>query len=209
MASSGIILFGGTFDPPHRAHAALPPLAAEALGCDRLIYIPAAINPLKTDAPPASALHRLAMLEIATADISIASISTVELERDGPSYFVDTAAHFRERTPAGTPLRFLIGSDQAASFHRWKDWRRILELAEPAVMIRPPVDRDAMLRAIEDSPAASLHEFWDAHLLKLPLIDTSSTDVRRLLERGDVPGELLDPRVAAYIEAHDLYRTSA
>ena len=80
-----ILIFGGTFDPPHLAHTALPPLVARRLDCKRILYIPAAANPLKTDAPPTAVEHRLAMLRLALADVPDAEISTIELDRPGPS----------------------------------------------------------------------------------------------------------------------------
>ena len=85
-----ILVFGGTFDPPHIAHASLPELAARQLGCDQIIYVPAAINPLKQDHPPTAKEHRLAMLLLAISNIHNAKISTIELDRKGPSYTIDT-----------------------------------------------------------------------------------------------------------------------
>ena len=85
-----ILVFGGTFDPPHLAHAILPAQAARQSNCDVILYVPAAINPLKSQHPVASNQDRLAMLLLATADVPGARISTVELDRPGPSYMIDT-----------------------------------------------------------------------------------------------------------------------
>ena len=71
-----------------------------------------------------------------------AQVSTIELDRPGPSYTVDTLEHLRKAV-GDTELRLLVGSDQAVSFQQWKDWPRILELASPVVMLRPPLDAEA------------------------------------------------------------------
>jgi nicotinate (nicotinamide) nucleotide adenylyltransferase len=162
-----VLVFGGTFDPPHLAHAQLPMLAAAQLGCDEILYVPAAINPLKsgTKLKPAPPEHRLAMLLLAVADVPGAKISTIELDRKGKSYTIDTlrALHkqqgnsvgsspsprLRARPPAPSPapiFHLLIGADQALDFHRWKNWQEIIELATPAVMLRPPWSRRTHLR---------------------------------------------------------------
>jgi nicotinate-nucleotide adenylyltransferase len=137
-----VLIFGGTFDPPHRAHVELPPRIAQQLGCDRLLYVPAALNPLKVDSPPTDSSHRLEMLRRAVVDVPNAEICTIELERKGPSYTVDTLEELRRRLGEDVEMRLLIGGDQALEFHRWKDWKRIIELAEPVVMLRPPWNRE-------------------------------------------------------------------
>ncbi len=207
MADSapGILIFGGTFDPPHLAHTRLPPVAARRLGCDRVIYVPAALNPLKTDTPPTPATHRLAMLRLATRDVEHAEIDTLELDRAGPSFTVDTLTIMRERFGAERRLHRLIGADAAISFERWKDWRRILELAEPAVMPRPPWPREALEREFCASFDDELAEFWIAHLIDVPYLDASATEVRTRMDAGADLRGLVDDQVAEYIRKHNLY----
>src|SRR5687767_7658800 len=106
-----VLVFGGTFDPPHLAHSRLPALAAQQLGCDEILYVPAAINPLKQDALPTSKEHRLAMLLLAIADVPGAKISTTELERNGPSYTIDTLKELRRKHNDATSFSLLIGCD--------------------------------------------------------------------------------------------------
>lgn len=201
-----VLIYGGTFDPPHRAHLELPELARQAVHADAIIYVPAATSPFKTDAPPTEASHRLAMLELALANLKHAAISTVEIDRateNEPSYTIDTLRMMRDRLGAGVELRLLIGSDQLRSFDHWKDWRRIIELAEPAVMIRPPDTRDEVLAALPpDFPRSK----WESRILDLPLIDQSATDVRERLEKGRKVGDAIPENVKAYIAEHNLYR---
>lgn len=199
------LVFGGTFDPPHTAHTTLPPLVAARLGCAGIIYIPAAANPLKTDLAVTPAHHRLAMLELAVADVPGAAISTVELERPGPSYMVDTLESLHRELVPGAELILLIGSDQAIAFHQWKDWARIIELATPAVMVRPPLHKASFRRQLEDRYDPDEVERWMGYAVAVPQLDVGATTVRTLLASGgDVRG-LLQPTVLAYIREHGLY----
>jgi nicotinate-nucleotide adenylyltransferase len=210
-----VLIFGGTFDPPHRAHVELPQIAARELGCDRIIYVPTAINPLKAEPgtpPPTPAEHRLAMLGLALDGMPNVEISTVELDRPPPSYTIDTlralVAPASDARPAAAAF-LLIGADQALDFHRWKDWQEILRLATPAVMLRPPwtpaTYRVALLARYSDAEAAR----WErATLTTLPAIDISATDLRERLVAGRPVGGLVDPAVEAYIRALGLYGTT-
>jgi nicotinate-nucleotide adenylyltransferase len=200
-----ILLFGGTFDPPHRAHVQLPALVARQLGCGRIIYIPAAQSPLKSQTPLTAAEHRLAMLELAIADMPDAEISTIELDRGGPSYFIDTLRALRREIGEEVNLRFLIGADQALEFHHWKDWPDILNLATPAIMLRPPWTRETLREALrcqyDDDEAAR----WLGWLVDAPRLEISATDIRHRLGQGESIEDLLDPLVIGYIRTHRLY----
>jgi len=199
------LVFGGTFDPPHTAHTTLPPLVAARLGCDRIIYIPAAANPLKRDLDVTPAQHRLAMLELAVADVPGARISTIELDRPGPSYMVDTLELLHLKADDETGFVLLIGSDQAMAFHEWKDWTRIIELATPAVMVRPPLDPASFRRQLAEHYDPDEVERWLGYAVAVPQLDVGATTVReRLAAGGDVRG-LLQPDVLAYARQHGLY----
>ncbi|MCP3904161.1 MAG: nicotinate (nicotinamide) nucleotide adenylyltransferase [Planctomycetes bacterium] len=199
------LIFGGTFDPPHRAHVELPALVAETLGCDRIIYIPAATNPLKRDDPPTDAEHRLAMLRLALRERPRTVVSTIELERGGVSYFVDTLHSLCSDVGSDVELRFLIGADQALQFGRWKDAGEILRLATPAVMLRPPWTDASFRAALAGAHGEDEADRWMAWTVPAPLIDVSATELRDRLRAGGDVSEMLDPAVAAYIREHGLY----
>lgn len=201
-----ILLFGGTFDPPHCAHVELATRAANAAGCERVVYIPAAQSPLKLDAPDTAPEHRLAMLAIAVRDRPNAHISTAELERGGVSYFIDTLEAIRARVPAGTDLCFLVGADQALHFPRWRDWQRILEEAEPVLVVRPPWTRATLVKALREVYGEAGAARWIDAIVDAPLSDVSSTVLRDRLERGEPTDSGLDDAVGAYITEHGLYR---
>jgi nicotinate-nucleotide adenylyltransferase len=204
-----ILVFGGTFDPPHRAHIELPRAAARRLNCDRILYVPARANPLKQDVPPPTAAeHRLAMLDLALADVPEAQVSTIELDRPPPSYTVDTLEELRRIHAEPCDFRLLIGADQALAFHAWKDWRRILELAVPAVMLRPPWDAAAFARELATRFDAAEADQWLRWVVPTPAMDVSATEVRRRLAANEDTAPLLAPAVAAYIRKNHLYQTA-
>lgn len=199
------LIFGGTFDPPHLAHAKLPPVVAEKLGCGKIIYVPAALNPLKTDAQPTPASHRLAMLRLVVDAIPHAEIDTLELDREGSSYTVDTLETMRRRFGEPANLHLLIGADHVLTFTQWKDWRRILKLAEPVVMPRPPWPREKFIEEIYQRFDATMAEFWIAHLADVPYLNVSATDVRHKITMNQDLTGTLDKRVIDYIHRHGLY----
>ncbi len=203
-----ILLFGGTFDPPHRAHTELPPLVADQLDCDRLIYIPTSANPLKDDRPT-DARHRLKMLRLAIESVPGAEIDPVELEQAGPSYTVNTLRALRERYGPEVDLRLLIGSDQAANFHRWHEARTILQLARPAVMLRPPADHESLRRDLSDHWSEKEVADWLRCAVEVPEVAVSATEIRRRLQAGEPVDDLLAPAVADYIRRHGLYGAAA
>lgn len=205
MSSTKLLIFGGTFDPPHRAHTVLPPLVAQRIDCDRILYVPATLNPLKMDHPPTPAHHRVAMLRMAIASVANAEICTIELERPGPSFTVDTLQSLHEQHDADIQLRLLLGSDQALEFVKWKDWRRILELATPAVLLRPPLDRSQFHAQVCKAHPPDLAERWCDWIVDTPKLDISATELRDRLASDEGLDELLDPGVLEYIRDHQLY----
>jgi len=200
------LIFGGTFDPPHLAHTTLAALAAAQLECEEILFIPAAINPLKAGNPSATNQHRLAMLRLAIAEIPKGRISAIELYRPGPSYTVDTLRELTKLGGEASTSFLLIGADQALDFHRWKEWQEILRLATPAVMVRPPWTTESLFEALLKTYSKSESERWQQRTLRLPLMDISATEIRRRIKAGEPASGLLHPTVEAYIHAHGLYR---
>lgn len=204
--ASTVAIFGGTFDPPQHAHVMLPRLVARQLGCDRLVYVPTRANPLK-DHFPTLAHHRLAMLQLALRDVPEAEICTFELDRPAPSYTVDTLEALAAAAPAGTRFRLLMGSDSALGFDRWRNPERILELATPAVMLRPPMTRERFIEAMTARAGAATARRWADWVVDIPQRPESATAVREGLAAGRSVDDLVDPAVLAYVREHGLYRT--
>jgi nicotinate-nucleotide adenylyltransferase len=203
---STIVVFGGSFDPPHIAHLRLPIEAMVSINADAVTYIPAARQPLKADRLATSAEHRLAMLQLALADQPHGHILTDELDRasDGrPSYTVDTLEALSQKLGSDVRLRLLIGADQLRQFDRWHQWQRIIELAEPLVMLRPPDTSDTLLDAMPQSFDCQL---WRQRIVALPALDVSSTMIRNQVAAGESIAGLVCPAVEQYILEHGLYR---
>lgn len=195
------LVFGGTFDPPHRVHVRMATAAADCLGARAILVIPAAINPQRAASPPAPAADRRAMTLAAFADEPRARVLDLELERHGPSYTIDTVRALHDQGAA--PLRLLIGSDQALNFPTWRAWREVAELAPPAIVVRPPQTHATLLGELRRVFGAEA-EAWAARILPIPPTDMSATDARAALARGEAP-DALDPAILAYIRRHGLY----
>jgi nicotinate-nucleotide adenylyltransferase len=202
-----ILLFGGSFDPPHRAHVELPQQAAKALGADLIAYIPAGRAPHKLDIVQTDPQHRLAMLRLALAD-QPGEVPTVvltdEIDRgpDQPSYTVDTLEALHEQLEPGSKLRLLIGADQLRIFDSWLKPDRIIELAEPVVMVRPPDTREALLADLQPDERNA----WAGRLVETDQIDVSSSGIREGTGAGALSETDVSPAVADYIDQHGLYR---
>jgi nicotinate-nucleotide adenylyltransferase len=195
------ILFGGTFDPPHLAHVTMASAAADALNARAILVVPAAVNPQRTATPPAPAADRLAMVRLAFAKEPRAEVLDLELRRPGPSYTIDTLHALIEAGHA--PLRLLIGSDQALNVPTWRAWREVVELAPPAIVVRPPLTLDSIGPELDRVYGAE-SALWRARVLGIPPMPLSATAARASLAHGDAAADL-DPAVLAYIRAQRLY----
>lgn len=195
-----LLLFGGTFDPPHRRHVELAEAASRLIGATEVRFVPVRVNPQRSAAPPAPAEDRLAMVRLAVEGHAGMTVSDLELRRDGPSYTVDTLRELR-RSGETRAIRLLIGSDQALNLRSWREPEALLEMATPAVVLRPPHTRASYERdaAVQNDPRLL------AWLLPVPPVDASSTDARRRLAAGEALDDLLAPQVLAYIRDRGLY----
>lgn len=120
-------LFGGSFDPVHNGHVGIARRAIAAFGLDRLIVIPAAVSPFKTETPPVHAYDRLALVRLAFADVPKVVVDDRELRRGGISYAIDTVREIAAENP-GAKLIFLIGEDSVAGLPRWKNYDELQRL---------------------------------------------------------------------------------
>ncbi|HEX2168295.1 MAG TPA: nicotinate-nucleotide adenylyltransferase [Longimicrobiales bacterium] len=183
-------IFGGTFDPPHAGHLIVAQDAALALGLDRILFVPAARPPHKRDAAVSDAKTRAAMLELAVHGDDRFGIDTLELDRPGASYTVDTV---RELAGRDTNIRWtlLIGADQYSEFDTWREPDAIRRLARVAVLMR------------HGGHGSELSEGDVA--LDVTRIDISATIVRERVAAG-LPIRYLVPRaVEEFIFERKLY----
>lgn len=196
MAARRIGLFGGTFDPPHLAHLAVAEAARDQAGLEEVIWIPSATSPFKTDREGTAPAHRVAMVRLATRDNPAFEVSTIEIERGGLSYTVDTLEQIALEHP-GAELWLIVGEDGLAGFPRWRDPERILELAGLLVYPR---------RASDPSPGPIPDWVKDrVTTVKAPEIDLSATKFRGMIEAGRSVRYLVPDAVREYIIANRLY----
>ncbi len=211
-----ILLFGGTFDPVHNAHLAIARAVADLRGFARVTLIPTN-NPPHKPPPRAPAADRLAMLKIAVKGDELFEICELELGRQGPSYTIDTLQALRGELGEAN-LHWLIGADMLADLPSWHRVDKVLALASIVIAARP-MERGTVQDALAGSPRASrlgdlAGRLSDAHIAQLreglvdtPLIDISSSDIRRRVAAGDSIDGLVPPPVAQYIADHGLYTT--
>ncbi len=197
-------IFGGTFNPPHLGHIQAAKQAKSALKLDRLLMVPAGTAPHKQHESGASAQQRLMMLYLAVQAEPELEISTVELERPGISYTVDTLLAMKEQY-SEDELVLLMGSDMFTSFLTWKDPEIILKLATLAVLYRGDKGEERAVKAQMETLTAMGAR---VELVKNETVPISSTQMRRLLA-FQCAGSLLPAGVEDYIRENGLYDTCA
>lgn len=199
-------ILGGTFDPIHNGHLHIATQTASRLQLEQVQFMPCAL-PVHRDRPHASAQQRSDMIELALAEHRDFSLNTLEIERDGPSYMVDSLRKIRRRESSA--LLLILGTDAFNGFAGWKQPQEILELTHLAVCQRPGVSVDQNLfpgNRIDCAQQFSQQRAGAILLLEVDAIDCSSSEVRAAFACGDVPRHWLHPQVADYIETHHLYR---
>jgi nicotinate-nucleotide adenylyltransferase len=187
-------LFGGSFDPVHNAHVALATMALSKLPLDELRWIPAG-QPWQKARELATREHREAMVRLAIEGVPEFKLERIELQRSGPSFTLDTVRELQAREP-GNEWFLILGQDQYAGLHTWRDWRELLTRVTLAVANRP---------------GTSAHPHADVacaphRVVALPMMDISSTEIRGLIAAGQGIDNLVPAAVAGYIAQHHLYR---
>ena len=195
-------VFGGTFDPIHYAHLAVAEAAREALELRRILFVPAGKPPHKPGKPISPAADRVAMVEAAIAGNPLFELSRLELERDGPSYTVETMASLRAAHP-DERLALILSAESFAELPSWNEPERILDLAD-AVIVAPrfgyeEVDVGFVPRDFPGARASIV--FLDG-----PRIRMSASEVRERAFAGRSIRYLVPDAVVAYIGDHGLYQ---
>ncbi|HEX6534976.1 MAG TPA: nicotinate-nucleotide adenylyltransferase [Gemmatimonadaceae bacterium] len=190
-------LLGGTFDPPHVGHLLAASDAYEALGLDRLLFVPAAVQPFKSGMVVATPEARMRMLELMVGGDPRFGVDPIEIDRAGLSFTVDTLAALAERDP-GARRFLLIGEDLAGQIASWREPRRIAELAEIVVMARGTrAGRGA--GAGREAPLPMRR-------IATRRVDVSSTEIRERVRAGRPIRGFVTEAVADFIRSAGLYR---
>jgi nicotinate-nucleotide adenylyltransferase len=194
-------ILGGTFDPVHNGHLVIAGEVKGTFGLDRILFIPARQSPFKTDYAVTTAESRLEMLRLAVAGRPEYAVSTIEVERPGISYTVDTISELKKQYGEGNEWFFIMGWDSLERFDEWREPERIIELCFVVAVPRPDSVKPDLERLETKVPGiASRVIFTDS-----PLVDISSTDIRDMVSRGQSIDHLVPAAVAEYIQKHRLY----
>lgn len=188
-------IFGGTFDPIHHGHLLVAETAREELCLDRVWFLLTPLPPHKQRLELTPWQHRLAMLQIALDSHPAFEISTLELQRPGPSYTIDTLRALKQCSElAHAQFYLIIGRDSLTNFHTWREPEAILQLAR--LVVYPRVEKPGQLEPI--LPA-------DYHHLHAPVFDISSSEIRRRVKENRSIRFLVPEGIRNYIETHRLY----
>ena len=215
-----IALYGGTFDPVHNGHIAVAEGLSKLFALDEVIFIPAHVAPHKRESAVTPALHRYAMLALATQARDDFRVSTVELDKPERPYTWETLSAMREALGSDAAVFFVMGADSWADITTWREWERVLSLSNHIVVTRPgyelgtahvtPAVRERIVDlrggkgagGVDDGGGGSRIYVTDAVQL-----DISATEVRRAVREGREEGwaKLVQPPVADYIRKYGLY----
>ena len=233
-ATNRIALYGGTFDPVHLGHLAIARKVCELFEIDKVLFVPAQIAPHKVGRDVTPSLHRYAMLTLATQHDPNLLVSTFELESDARNYTVDTLAHFQTQLGQSTDLYFIMGADSWAEISTWREWERLLTMANHIVVTRPGYEIEAPRNELRDrlidtrknkgqeqkAGAGTERIGIDEHIFEggsgkifftdVVMKDISATEVRRLASEGKFEElmKLVPEAVAEYIGKYGIYRKS-
>lgn len=199
----GVGILGGTFDPLHLAHLIIAEEARAHLGLCEVVFVPAGDPYHRGRQPVADAMSRLAMVRLGVASNPAFRVATVDLEREGPSYSVDTVQDLQRQVGEDHPLFFILGWDSLRELHSWHRPDLLAELCQIVAVRRPgpaEMDWNALERLVPEAPERIIQ-------LDTPLIGISATEVRRRVAEGISIRYWVPDPVAAYIAEHHLYRT--
>jgi nicotinate-nucleotide adenylyltransferase len=205
-------IFGGTFDPIHVGHLDAAAAAREALALDDILFVPSHVPPHRSADPRATMFHRFAMVALATGGLPASRASDVELRRTGASYTYETLAKLHANGWAASQLFFILGADAFAEIAQWREFDRVVEGTNLAVVGRTGTSLEAALartplrsrvRPLDQArePSAST----GVYLIEAATRDVSSTQIRAELTAGRSIADLVPEAVGRHIIKHGLY----
>ncbi len=194
-------ILGGSFNPIHMGHLILGENVRDSLKLDKVIFIPTGINPFKGNRNTTSPTQRLEMIKLAIESNPHFTISTIEIEREGISYTIDTIKSLKGRYKEDD-LYFIIGSDIIFQIEKWKDIQQLFKLCKFALVNRPGNELKEIDNKVEEL-SLKYNIFFER--ISSPFIDISSTDIRNRVRKKQSIKYLVPPKVEDYIIKHKLY----
>lgn len=194
-------VFGGTFDPIHLGHLIVAEEARMRLGLDKVLFVPVGQPWLKVDRTITQAGHRVNMINLAITTNSYFQLSTIETDRPGVSYTVDTMSLLRKQFGPAAEFLFILGWDSLAELHQWKEPARLIKMCKLVAVPRPGYS-PPHLKALEVSVSGITQStIW----LDMPVIGISSSNIRQRVAQGLSIRYLVPDKVAEYIKEQGLY----
>lgn len=194
-------VLGGTFDPIHSAHLAVAEAVKTALSLAEVIFVPAGQPWLKVGNCISATGHRVQMVRLAIAGKPPFRLSTIEIERPGLTYTVDTMAELKGKTGAKDELYFIMGWDNLAELARWREPARLIRLCYLVAVPRPGYSLPDLKKLAKDIPGLPPRVI----ILDKPEVDISATEIRKRVAQGKPINDLVPQAVAEYIKRHRLY----
>ena len=207
MAKTKIALFGGTFDPIHIGHTTVADAACESIGAEKVVFIPAKRSPLKHLFPHASDEDRYAMTALAVSDNEKSAVSDYELKKSQPSYTLETVRYFQGHYGSNASLHWLVGADGVDDLPHWYGIVELIDECNLSVMYRAGFGKPDF-SGFADIWGRPRIEKLRANVVRMPLVDISSTEIRRRIAAGQPIDDMVQPGVAEYIREHHLYQSA-
>ena len=192
-------LFGGTFNPLHNAHIQVARTALEQCGLSKVVFIPNGIPPHEKPLHGIGKEDRYRMVEAAIKRYPAFLTSRIEIDREGPSYTIDTIRTLKDDYPQG--VCFIVGADRLVEIETWKEPEALLRIVPFVIAPR----RGVSLESFAEPPFATA----EIHPLDMMEVDLSSSGLRAKVRQGDSIEQWVPPEVARYIAEHGLYRAGA
>ncbi|HXH68715.1 MAG TPA: nicotinate-nucleotide adenylyltransferase [Pyrinomonadaceae bacterium] len=227
-----VAFYGGSFDPLHNGHLTIARKLTEIFGLDEFVFIPAFHAPHKKGKTPTSALHRFAMLCLATENEKKIRVSTVELDAPEKPFTFETQVKLKSESP-DAEIFFVIGADSWAEINTWREWEKVLTLTNIIVVTRPNYDigfshvteeiRERIVDLRKEELRITNYELRETrdetnndsqftihgsrvYITDAVNLNVSATEIRRKIRAGENNWrELVTPEVAKYIENYELY----
>ena len=187
---------GGTFDPIHNGHLVAASEVAYRFQLDQVVFVPTGQPWQKAGRDVTAAEHRYLMTMVATASNPRFTVSRVDIDREGPTYTIDTLRDLRELFP-DAELYFITGADSLASIMSWRDWEVMLEMANFVGVTRPGYELSKDMLPLESQTGIEL--------IEIPAMAISSTDCRKRAGEGEPVWYLVPDGVVQYIAKNNLY----
>ena len=191
-----IAIMGGTFNPIHHGHLLCAEQVRDGLEYDKILFVPSARPPHKSQPDMVSAEHRYQMVLLATTNNQNFEVSRIELDRKGPSYTIQTIRTLRNNYGTSTDLAWIIGADSLIEYKIWKDFDGVLEQCTMIATTRPNYDLQRVPSEIRNRVIT----------YRITGIDISATEIRKRIQNNLSIQYLVPDSVAEYIYEHQLYR---